>query len=83
MLVDGATHNKKKKFHEQKGNEGRAVKNRGSDKEIEGETRGGERSGENRRKTKPFCSRYGVFEQKGDAEVMLPRLFRCRTTIFP
>ena len=78
MLVDGATHNKKKEFHEQKENEGRAEKIRGNGGEIVGEQEGGERR--KARKTKPFCSRHGVFEQKGYAEVTPPRLFRCRTT---
>jgi len=36
MLVDGATHNKKKEFHEQKENEERTEKYRGSGEEIEG-----------------------------------------------
>jgi len=36
MLVDGATHNKKKEFHEQKENEERTEKYRGSGEGIEG-----------------------------------------------
>jgi hypothetical protein len=40
MLVDGATHNKKKEFHEQKENEERTEKYRGSGEEIEGMRKG-------------------------------------------